>query len=304
MGQAGRIAVASSCLLLACAAAGTSGSQGTRAGIRFAIGTAETPAPSRGALGMFDGVVEFAAGRGRLDVIAPHYGPPIAVQGRTIAAPLASAGDYYLFDSTGFVLVRPASRTFSTFVLSESSYRLGDVPEPREGFMEFSPLRADTLAANDSVRLRQHGRYTVRWHLDRRHANGPAQVLVRGWIDISDAPPGEASMVRWFGAAAALARLKDGSNEFATDSLQVTAAIVLPRPADDGASGTNGAPLTLIVLHPLSAVSTGSVDVARLVLPSGFTERSWPGFDKVLGVPAPAHDAAAKWSILPARAPR
>jgi uncharacterized membrane protein YphA (DoxX/SURF4 family) len=303
MRKARLIAAAGVLLLVACATAGSSASRSARGGVRFTIGTAETPAPSRGALGMFDGVVEFAGGRGRLEVTAPHYGPAIAVQGRTIAAPLASAGDYYLFDSTGFVLVRPASRTFSAFALSESSYRLGDVQEPREGFMEFSPLRADTLAANDSALVRQHGPYTVRWHLDRRHANGPAQVLARGWIELPDAPPGEASVVRWFGAAAALSRLMEGASEFATDSLQVTAAIVLP-PTGNAAAGTAGAPVTLIVLHPLSAVSAGNVDLARLVLPAGFTERPWTGFDQASGVRAPARDAGAKWSAVPGGAPR
>jgi hypothetical protein len=300
MSQARMIAVAGGVLLIACATGRGTSSGDVGTGVRFTIGTVETPAPARGALGMFDGVVQFAAGRGRLDVTTQHYGPPITVQGRTIAAPLASTGDYYLFDSTGFVLVRPASRTFSTFVLSESSYRLGDVPEPREGFMEFSALRADTLTADDSARLRQHGPYAVRWHLDRRHASGPAQVLARGWIELPDAPAGEASVIRWFGATAALTRLMKDSAGFATDSLQVTAAIILPSPAGNGASNATGAPVTLIVLHPLSAVSVGPTDLARLVLPADFVERPWPGFESPSRGASHAHDAAAKWSTLAA----
>jgi hypothetical protein len=299
MNQARMIAVAGGLLLIACAIASGPRSGDVRTGVGFSIGTVETPAPARGALGMFDGVVRFAAGRGRLDVTTPHYGPPIAVQGRTIAAPLARAGDYYLFDSTGFVLVRPASRTFSTFVLSESSYRLGDVPEPREGFMEFSALRAGTLVAADSARLRRHGPYTVRWHLDRRHAKGPAQVLARGWIELPDAPAGEASVVRWFGATAALARLLNGSEDFATDSLQVTSAIVRPPTTRRDTSGATGAAVTLIVLHPLSATSAVHVDLARLVLPAGFVERPWPGFEEPSRATITSHDAAAKWSTLP-----
>jgi hypothetical protein len=302
--QARMIAVAGGVLLIACATAGRPRSSDVGTGVRFTIGTVETPAPARGALGMFDGFVQFAAGRGRLDVTAQHYGPPITVQGRTIATPLASDGDYYLFDSTGFVLVRPASRTFSTFALAESSYRIGDVPEPREGFMEFSALRADTLTADDSARLRQHGPYTVRWHLDRRHAAGPAQVLARGWIELPDAPAGEASVVRWFGATAALARLLNGSADFVADSLQVTAAIVLPPTSRGGASGATGAPVTLIVLHPLSATSAVHVDLARLVLPAGFVERPWPGFEEPSPAAITSHDPAAKWSTLPPNIPR
>lgn len=110
-------------------------------------------------------------------------------------------------------------------------------------------------------------------------------------------------MVRWFGAAAALAGMIDGAKDFSTENLQVTALIVLPTSAN-GAPGTTVAPVTLIVLHPLSAVSVGSVDLARLVLPAGFTERPWRGFDKASGAPASSHDPAAKWSTLPTGAPR
>jgi hypothetical protein len=284
--------------LIACATAGTLGPRGPLTGVRFTIGTAELPAPARGALGMFDGRVEFAAGRGRVDVIATHYGPPIAVQSHTLAPPLASAGDYYLFGSTGFVLVRPASRTFSTFVLSESSYRLVDVPEPREGFMEFSPLHADTLTAYDSTHWREHGPFTVRWHLDRRQASGPSQVLARGWIELPDAPASDASVIRWFGAAATLARLLGNPASFPTDSPRVTAAIVLP-PSGRGASRTTTAPTTLIVLHPLTAVTRASVDPARLVLPAGFRNRPWHGFERVVRHPVAAPDPAARWRTIP-----
>lgn len=289
-------------MLVGCTTTASLASRGPLTGVRFNIGTVEIPAPARGALGLFDGVVEYAAGRGRIDVNTRPQGPRIAVQGVTIAAPLGSPGDYYLFDSTGFVLVRPASRTFSTFALSESSYRLGDVPDPREGFMEFSPLRADTLAANDSARLTQHGPFTVRWHLDRRQANGPAQVLARGWIELPDAPAGEASVVRWFGAAAVLANMPSSLGALPPDSLRVTAAIVLPT-SGGRAAGAPSAPVTLIVLHPLSGVSTYSIDPARMVLPAGFVEKSWP-VERASPLPAPSPDAAARWRTMPAASHR
>jgi pimeloyl-ACP methyl ester carboxylesterase len=275
----------------------TRGSSALLAGIRFHIGTAELPAPAQGTLGVFEGTVEFAAGRGRLDVIARTGRPPIAVRGVTVNPPIASSGDYYLFDSTGFVLVQPTNRTFSTFALSESSFRLGDVRDPREGFMEFSPLHADTLAANDSGRLTQHGPYTVRWHLDRRQATGPARVLARGWIELPDAPAGEASVVRWFGAAAVLASMRDGFKATSPDSLRVTAAIVLPTPGSGG-SGATGAPLTLIVLHSLAEVATAGIDPARLVLPQGFSERPWPGFERAARSPTSLPGAAARWRTM------
>jgi hypothetical protein len=288
-------------MLAGCATGASLGSRSPLTAVRFSIGTTELPAPARGALGMFDGVVEFAAGRGRLDVIARKDGPAIAVRGVTITSPLAGSGDYYLFDSTGFVLVRPTTRTFSTFVLSESSYRLGDVPEPREGFMEFSRLIADTLTAGDSARLTQHGPFTLRWHLDRRQADGPVLVLVRGWIELPDAPAGEASVVRWFGAAAALAGMPDSLGALPPDSLQVTAAIVLPT-SGGGAPGASRAPVTLIVLHPMSRLTSVRIDRARLVLPAGFTETPWPGFERESRPAVAAREAADRWRTVPAAA--
>ena len=61
----------------------------------------------------FDGVVTFVAGRGRFDVLEPASTTPIATRGRRVPAPIAAPGDYYLFDSTGCILVRPSSKSFS-----------------------------------------------------------------------------------------------------------------------------------------------------------------------------------------------
>jgi hypothetical protein len=261
-------------------------------GIWFSVDTTETPAPARGAFKTFVGTVEFAAGRGRLNVFALREGPALAVNGVAITAPLARSADYYLFDSTGFILVRPVSRTFSSFTLASSSYRHGDVREAGEGFFEFAPLRADTISDGESARLTQHGPVTIRWHLDRRRAAGPVSVLARGNIELPDAPAGEASVARWFGAAAALATMPDGIGALPPDSLQVTAAVFLTP------SGVAGAkPISLVVLHGLSGVATAEINPARLVLPAGFTETAWPGVARVQQTSSP--DAAGRWRTTP-----
>jgi hypothetical protein len=297
-----RLSMAVGTLVLAsCTTVATFGSRSPLPGVRFSIGMLELPAPARGAFGLFDGVVEFAAGRGRLDVIARRDGPPIAVQGVPIAAPLAGPGDYYLFDNSGFVLVRPASRTFSIFMLSESSYRLGNVHELRESMMEFSRLRADTLAATDSARLTQHGPYTVRWHLDHRYGVGARRILARGWIELADAPAGEASVVRWFGAAAALAGMRDSLEALPVDSLQVTAAVVLPR-FGFGAPAATAAHVNLIAIHPLTRVAIAGIDPARLILPPGFTETPWPGFEHASRSAVSPREATDRWRTMPAAA--
>jgi hypothetical protein len=262
-------------------------------GVQFAVDTAETPAPGRGAFKSFVGVVQFAAGRGRLDVTASRAGPALAVHGISIAAPLARPGDYYLFDSTGFVLVRPASRTFSSFALSRASWRHGDVREADAGFVKFGPLRADTIAPEDSVRLTQHGPVTIGWHLDQKQGAGPVRILARGRLDLADAPAGEASVARWFGVARALATMPGGVASLPPDSLQVTAAIILARDRDARE------PESLIVLHALSDLASMQIDRGHLVLPAAYTETPWPGFEHADREPVSTGDVA-RWRTLPA----
>ena len=94
----------------------------TLPGIQFEIDTVESPPKWRGALTRIAGTVEVAAGRGRLSVTAIRSGPAVRVNGVVIGAPLAKPGDYYLFDSTQVLLVRPAPRTFMRFVLTRADY--------------------------------------------------------------------------------------------------------------------------------------------------------------------------------------
>jgi hypothetical protein len=231
-------------------------------------------------------------------VISTAPRPPIVVQGVTINPPLAASGDYYLFDSTGFVVLRPATRTFSAFRLSESSYRIGDVIQARERFMEFGPLHIDTVSAGDSVRLMQHGPFTLRWHLDRRRATGPAQVRARGWIELPDAPAGEASAVRWFGAAAVLAAMHSSIDTLPRDSLQVTTLVVLPT-SSVSAQGASGSYVALVVQHLMSGVTSAHIDPARLVLPAGYTETPWVGTTNVAASVTDSNMSADRWRTPP-----
>ena len=74
--------------------------------------------------------VESAARRGRLDIVAVDSAAPVLRNGLNLA-PLGVRGDYYLFDSTSFVLVRPASKTFAIFAIVDAAYNFND---GREGW--------------------------------------------------------------------------------------------------------------------------------------------------------------------------
>src|SRR5881398_822305 len=89
-------------LLLGCAADLRAQSRGAALhGIRFTVDTLETPIAWRGELSRLAGTVEFGGGRGRFSVTAVRGGPPVAMNGVIVRAPLAQRADYYLFDSTG-----------------------------------------------------------------------------------------------------------------------------------------------------------------------------------------------------------
>jgi hypothetical protein len=244
------------------------------AGLTFAIDTVGETGPSARLLTPIAGVVVFAAGRGRLDVVAKRGGPALAVGGIRIDGPLAAPGDYYLFDSTGYVLVRPATKTFLRFDVADAAY---NYEEKRDGWpdaFEFRMLRPDTLTGGSTARssLAEHGEAPIFWHLDLVPPAAPVRILARGRLRIADAPAGEVSVARWFGAAQALAALPGGLGAVTPERLRVTSVAALRSP------GEGAAPLNIVTLYPLSGLAAAEVDLSRLVVPAGFRETLWaPG---------------------------
>jgi hypothetical protein len=243
---------------------------------------------------MFSGRVIFARDRGRLDVIARSESPSIRVAGAVIDAPQGVAGEYYLFDSAGFALVRPATKTFSVSSISEGSYnyqeRRGSWPEA----FEFGKPHVDTVPA-DSVRsfATEYSRVPIFWHLDLEQLP-TIRVLARGRMILDAVPIGEASIARWFGAASALAHMPGGANVFEDSRLRITAVAVVP------GNPTKSVATNLIALHSLATVKVEQIDLVRLVVPSDYVETSW-----FTTTPASTHegrlsrDQHIKWKATP-----
>jgi hypothetical protein len=103
-------------------------------GVRFTVNVAPRAKPG---IPSVAGRIEFAAGRGRFDVTAVPSWAPLSYKGVTVGAPLARPGDYYLFDTTSFILVRPSDRTFSAVSLATSTYRHGNVSENWDSMMQW-----------------------------------------------------------------------------------------------------------------------------------------------------------------------
>ena len=151
-------------------------------GIRFAIDTLVPFVAQRDMLSRVAGIMMFAGGRGRLDVTAVSHAPAVALDGFAITEPLARRGDYYLFDNLGFVLVRPASRTFSSFTFTRADFNFTGALLPGAYMMRRSTIdRVDTLPASDLAARRQYEPISVHWHMQPRNNAPPNLEHAGGW---------------------------------------------------------------------------------------------------------------------------
>jgi len=260
-----------------------------RRGIRFVVDTFEASGSRRGPLTRVAGVVEFADGRGRFDVTAVRPAPAVSLNGITIEAPLAKPGDYYLFDNMGFILVRPATRTFSSFVFTRAEFNhTGDLL-PGAFMFKPKPVHTDTLLADAVGRRKQHAPVSIHWHMQHRNSG---ELYARGWLEVKDAPPVEAGVARWFEVAAALGTRPDGVRGIPPDSLEVTSVALLRQP-DVHTSYM----VYLEMLAPLG-VKAVDVDPARFALPLGYEETTWPGFVHEPRLSASLQTRGARWQRL------
>ena len=237
------------------------------------------------------GTVVFAGGRGRLEVAAvARRTPVIRIEGIVLGAPLATSGDYYLFDSTGFILVRPATRTFSSFQIADDRF---NYEGRRDGWPAWFPLKrtsVDTLgAAPAAAVIHQHGAYPVYWHADIK-----GRELARGRFTVVDASPGELAVVRWFAATRALAALMLKGDTLGAAKPTLTALGLWAEQVD------TVPPTAIIEVRPFSSLRRADVSVERLVVPAGYTEAPWPGYERVQQVFPTSADSGAYWKRPPA----
>ncbi len=274
----------------------------TLPGIAFSIDSGREPPPPPEVVKRFGmppelitqlaGTVVFADGRGRLNVAAiAQRTPPIRTAGIVLAGPLAKPGDYYLFDSTGFVLVRPGMRTFSSFQIADDRF---NYEGRRDGWPAWFPLKrtaVDTLGAGTSAALlRQRGAYPVYWHADIK-----GRQLARGRFTVVDARPGELAVVRWFAATRALAALMVRGDTLGGAKPTVTALGLWAEQAD------TVPPTAIVEVRPFTSLRRANVNVDQLVLPTGYTEAPWPGYEQVQQVFPTSSDSGAYWKRPPAR---
>ncbi|MDQ2668019.1 MAG: S41 family peptidase [Gemmatimonadota bacterium] len=266
-------------------------------GIRFAIDTLVPFAEQRGLLSKVAGTMEFGDGRGRLDVTAVSHAPALVLDGIAVAEPLARPGDYYLFDNLGFILVRPARRTFSSFTFTRAEFNVTGALLTGAYLMGRSTIaRVDTIPAGDLAARRQHGPITFHFHMQPRENARPKLehggiwgLLARGWMELDDAPGIEAGVARWFEVAAALATRPAGVSDIAPEGLEVTSVVRFARRALPSSPVHY---LETLVPHRLAAAD---IDPARLAIPSDFVETPWGDGGRTSGVRAAARGVNTRW---------
>jgi hypothetical protein len=242
----------------------------------------------------FDAVVTFAAGRGRLDMVTNPASPELVAAGVSVAPPLATSGEYYLFDSTGFILVRPSQRTFSSFSIADHEF---NYENRRNGWPDFAfvpdgSLTIDTLGVTPlDRRVIRHGPRRVYWILKIGQTLPSFPASAFGRLTIADAPPGEGGIARWIGPTEALADIARRGAVIDEQKVELISVVPLYPPQRSS--------IDLSQRQNIECLRTADIDLAKLVLPSDFTEASWPGFQNETGLPRLSERAAAKWRAVP-----
>lgn len=238
-------------------------------GVTFCLDTIE-PSGSRGLLTPISGRVSYASGRGRLDIEAVRHAPLTIVNGARVAPPAGRAGDYYLFSDSALVLVRPRTRTYAQLRITGVEAHASPALLPGERLTAYGPRRVDTVAAGPGTVGLSRLPLAIQMHVDVRHVASSPTSLARARLTLVNAPAGEATAARWYGAARLLDALAPSLPANEWNALQLTAAVILePRGANDARAliGTG---------QPMSCVARGDIDSARLVLPRGYRRTVWP----------------------------
>ena len=254
-------------------------------GITFVVDTTpevtpQGPGPVR-PLGL---QVTWAGTRGRIDILTRSARPVIRVGGVTVGPSPAVAGDYYLFDSTGFILVRPGAKQYSILQISDAAFNFEGRRDGWPAFFPFAPARVDTVSA-DSVTTIDHAEHRIYWHVDVAKdtvctvGGCSAEELARGRTTIADAPVAELIVARWFGPALALAEIPGGGLRLSDKTIRVTTV----------------SPVTGI--HRIRDFRSTSVSRTSLTVPSDFVEVPWPSLPASSA--SRSVDRGAKWRSPP-----
>ena len=271
-------------------------------------GAAPAPAPapaSSGAQKVIARVTE-AAGRGRIDVLEGTFGAGFG------------KGDYMLFDSTEFVIVRPGSKEFTPVpggLETKSIEMLQSLPGVQLTVANVK-VSLDTIRRVDTIEglPTRHYRLAIAYDiaLDAGVMKETIGTSVQSdfWMaDLPGFPPTPFSQVTagtGGGGASGGAGGSGALKELVAKVNSATAALHrgVPLKSVSLSRMTEGAgpPTEMEQTNVVSDYMPAMVDASRLMLPSGYTAAPMPGMENFPGATV-SDDAGAKWRVRPGKTP-
>jgi hypothetical protein len=262
----------------------------------------------------WSGTTVYAAGRGRTDVTDGQV------------RQMWEKGDYILFDSTDYIIVHPATKTF--FGLPKDMGKaLSNMMSSMGGMtMSFSDVGVtlDTLGSGDSIEGYQTQRYRITAkatvNIDMsglgtdaaQFAPGPMTVTsaIEMWMADNVPLPAHAVMARITSGPAAQAGMmssfQGGMGDMAAKMSAVRAAIparyvalkTVMSQTLTGSPVLSGTPQSTMTMTGIKATDA---DLGMLVLPADYVESAPPAFSAFMapGASTATADAGAKWRVKP-----
>ncbi len=251
------------------------------------------------------GVVVFSDGRGRMDIV------------EGASRPMFEKGDYVLFDATDFIVVKPEARNFFGFHPDQAMRAIAAFG-PKIAISN-TKVSLDTLGAGEALdghptqHYRLNASYTMTMDMsalgEMPDGMAPppmdAEMSMEYWFaDIPNFPPnpfvkmasgmasGEPTVGAGFMSALtnSLSAARDGM-PVSKAPLKTTASTRISA----GPGMTSGTDNTVVI----TGVKETSVDMARLLLPDGYTETQMAGLENMPGAAPLSKDSGAKWRARP-----
>lgn len=253
------------------------------------------PALSAGPSQNYVGRSVFAADRGRMDIV--QGGVP----------PLFTAGDYVLFDTTGFLVVHPATRDFIAITRDAggpSADRLAQagvdikLSDVKVTLDSLGP--SDTVAGYATVHYRMTSAFNMSIEASFMAQQLGAEAVTDYWVAFVPGLPnnpllranGVMSLQTMGSAFADLSRRVDSASARMHQAVALrstTTSRLVQGPGESGAVESTS---------EVSNLANAPVDENLLIIPAGFTQKPIPGFEAM-----PLPDIAAKWRRRPGAPP-
>lgn len=233
-----------------------------------------------------------AAGRGRMDIIDGTFGEGFG------------KGDYLLFDSTEFLIVRPGSREFSQVpagLATKSIEMLQSLPGVQVAVNDVK-VSLDTIRRVDTIENlpTRHYRLAVAYDiaLDAGVMKESIATEVRSdfWMaDIPGFPPSPFSQVT-VGGGAGKGALKEMMDKVAAAAGALRRGVPVKSVSVSRMIEGSGPPVETEQTMQVSGYQRTPVDQTLLMLPTDYRETSMPGLEDLPGV---SSESDAKWRKPP-----